>query len=252
MTGGALLLQAGLGLLLFAGADVVPLLVFVVPAGLRARDAAQLTGTAAHQRSEEVGVRLVVTPCEGLVLGELLACEVELLLANNCRHFCHRDPLLRRKRDGRVVRVSYGVGGGAPDLRGPVARAAGVDSSGVDGVGQYSAQCGHAPHLPAPGRGDAPNLQMPRNPKEARSFFKVHREDLSDHRGLRLIWPHSRRVAGPVGVDAVAVGDVCPRQEQPGFVLGKPTSAHPLREQRPLVLSHRSADLQEELVVLGS
>src|SRR5215210_3458629 len=72
VTGGTLLLQAGLGLLVLAGADVVPLPVFVVPAGLRARDAAQLAPSATHQRPQQVGMRFVVAFGKGLVLGELL------------------------------------------------------------------------------------------------------------------------------------------------------------------------------------
>src|SRR5215211_8000945 len=80
VTGGTLLLQAGLGLLVLAGADVVvPLPVFVVPAGLRARDAAQLAPSATHQRPQQVGMRFVVAFGKGLVLGELLFHKVELL-----------------------------------------------------------------------------------------------------------------------------------------------------------------------------
>ena len=93
--GGTLLLQAGLGLLVLAGADVVPLLlVFVVLGDLRARDRAKLTPSAAHQRPQQVVVGLIVALGEGFVLGELLACEVELLLVDHRRHGGNRNPLI--------------------------------------------------------------------------------------------------------------------------------------------------------------
>src|SRR5215207_1139321 len=184
---GTLLLQATLSLFELARTHVVPLLSVVgLPAGLGPRYGAQLAPSATHQRPEQIVVSLVVAPGEGFVPGELLACEVELLLAHHCRHAGHRDPLLRRQRDGRVVRVSYGVGGRAPNLGGTVAHAAGVDSSGVDGVGEYPAQGGHAPDLPAPRSGGAQGLQVTGNAKQARSLFEVGGEDLRDHCRLRL------------------------------------------------------------------
>ena len=155
-------------------------------------------------------MRLVVAPRERLVFGELFSCEVELLLANHLRHGGHRDPLLWRQRDGRVVRAPYGVGGGASDPWRPVAHTAGVYSSGVDGVGQYPAQGGHAPHLPASGCKDAPGLQVPGDAKEARPLFEVDREDLRYHRGLRFVQPHPRGVTRSVRVHLVAVGHVRP------------------------------------------
>jgi hypothetical protein len=125
---GALLFRIILGPVELARAHVVSVLsVVVFPAGSRPRYGTQHAGTAAHQRPEKVLVGLVVVLGEGLVLGELLFCEVELLLAHHRRHLCNEDPLLLGQRDGGVVGVSYGVGGRASDLWGTVAHAPGVD-----------------------------------------------------------------------------------------------------------------------------
>src|SRR5215208_8093480 len=166
------LLQATLSLFELARTHVVPLLSVVgLLASLGARYGAQLAPSATHQCSQQVVVSLVVAPGEGFVPGELLACEVELLLAHHRRHAGHRDPLLRRKRNGRVVRMSYGASSGAPYPGGTVACAASVDLTCIDGIGQYPAQGGHPPDLPAPRSGDTLGLQMPGNTKQARSLF---------------------------------------------------------------------------------
>ncbi len=132
---------------------------------------------------------------------------------------------------------------------GAVAHAPSVDFARVDGVGHYPAQGGGAPRLPTPGSRDAHLPQMPRDAEEARPRLEVGREDLRDHRRLRLVKPHPCRVAGSVGIHPQTVGGVRPRQQKPRLVLGEPAPAHPLREQRPLVLGHGPSDLQKELVV---
>jgi len=142
---------------------------------------------------------LVVAPGEGLVLGELLFGEVELLLADHSRHLGHEDPLLGRQRDRGVVRMAYGMGGRASDPGRAVAYAPGVDPARVEGVGQYPAQGGRAPRLPASGRRDSHLAQVPGDTEEARPLLEVGRENLRDHRGLRLVKGYPRRVAGPVG-----------------------------------------------------
>src|SRR5215203_2194345 len=205
---GTVLLQATLSLFELARTHVVPLLSVVgLLASLGARYRAQLAPSATHQCSQQVVVSLVA-PGEGFVPGELLACEVELLLAHHRRHAGHRDPLLRRKRHGGVVRMSYGAGGRAPNLGGTVAYATSVDLTCVDltcvdGIGQYPAQCGHAPDLPAPRSRDAQYLQVPGDAEEARSLFEVHSEDLCHHCRLGLLGSYFRWIAGPVGIDPV-------------------------------------------------
>src|SRR3954454_4408235 len=133
---GALLLRRALSLVELARAHVVSLLaVLVLPEGLGDRYGSLHALSAAHQSPQEVLVGLVVAPGEGPVLGELLSYEVELLLANDRGHLCHRDPLLRWERDGRVVGMAYGVGGRAPDLRRAIAHTPGSDFARVNGVG---------------------------------------------------------------------------------------------------------------------
>src|ERR671911_2071181 len=247
---GAFLLRRALSLVELARAHVVSLLaVVVLPEGFGDRYGSQHALSAAHQSPQEVLVGLVVAPGEGLVPGEFLFREVELLLAHHRRHLGHEGPLLLWQRLGGVVGMSYGVGCRAPDPGGTVAHAPGVDPASVDGVGQYPAQGGRAPRLPAPWSGDAHLPKVPGDTEEARSRLEVGREDLRDRRGLRLVETHPGRIARSVGVDPKTVGGVRPGQQKPRFVLGQPSPAHPLGEQRPLVLGHRSADLQEQLVV---
>ena len=90
---------------------------------------------------------------------------------------------------------------------------------------------------------------MPGYTEEGRPRLEVGREDLRDHSRLRLVEAHSGGIARPVGIHPQTVGGVRPRQQEPRLVLGKPPAAHPLGEQRPLVLGHRSPYLQKELVV---
>src|SRR5215210_3757949 len=116
-----------------ARAHVVSLLaVVVLPATPGACYGSLHALATAHQCPQEMLVGLVVAPGEGLVPGELLFREIELLLADQSRHLCHEDLLLLGQRDSRVVGVSYGVGGRAADLRRPVAHTPGVDLARVD------------------------------------------------------------------------------------------------------------------------
>src|SRR5687767_13381871 len=132
--------------------------------------------------------------------------EVELLLAHHRRHLCNEDPLLLRKRNSRVMGMTYGVRGRVTDLRRAVTHAPGVDLARVDGVGQYPAQGGRAPRLPTPGRRDTHLPQVPRDAKEAHPWFQISREDLRNHRGLRLVRLHPGGVAESVGIDPQTVG----------------------------------------------
>ena len=132
---------------------------------------------------------------------------------------CNEDPLLRWKRNSRVMGMTYGVGGRATDLRRAVTHAPGVDLARVEGVGQYPAQGGRAPRLPAPGRRDTHLPQVPREAKEAHPWFQISREDLRNHRGLRLVRLHPGGVARSVGIDPQTVGGVRPRQQEPALYL---------------------------------
>src|SRR3712207_4908133 len=52
-----------------------------------------------------------------------------------------------------------------------------------------------------------------------------------------------------VGIGPETEGHSPPRQQLSGAQLGEPPAAHPLGDQRPFVLGHRSPYLQQELVV---
>ena len=74
-------------------------------------------------------------------------------------------------------------------------------------------------------------------------------EQLRDQRRLAGLHPHRSRPAGPLGVQPVPERRRGPRQQRARPQLGLPPAAHPLGDQRPLVLRDRPADLQQQLVV---
>ena len=53
----------------------------------------------------------------------------------------------------------------------------------------------------------------------------------------------------PIRIDAKSVGRHRPGQEEAGLQLAQAAAAHPLGDQAALVLRHRAADLQQQLVV---
>ena len=71
---------------------------------------------------------------------------------------------------------------------------------------------------------------------------------LDDHGGHRINLQRGRR-ARSFGVGAIAEGRPGPGQELPRADLRLAPPAHPLGDEGALVLGHRAADLQEELVM---
>lgn len=148
----------------------------------------ELAPPAATDHSpQEVGVLLVVAPCERAVVRELLSDQLEVLFSYDSRHAPHRDPLLWWERDSGVVGPSDGAESGSPYLGRPVRHTPGVDLSGVDGISQYPAQGGERPDLPPPGREDPTGFEFLRDPKEALAFLEVHRKYLCHYGCLLLI-----------------------------------------------------------------
>ena len=80
-------------------------------------------------------------------------------------------------------------------------------------------------------------------------LLQVPGEELRDERRGRGIPPHARRVARVLRVDLVAQGHADPRQELARAEPVEAPPAHPLGDERALVLGDRAANLQEQLVV---
>jgi hypothetical protein len=74
-------------------------------------------------------------------------------------------------------------------------------------------------------------------------------EHFLDHGRFRRLDRDAGRIAGAIRVEPVAVRWPAPRQQAAGAQLRLPTAAHALGDQRALVLGHRAADLQEQLVL---
>ena len=79
--------------------------------------------------------------------------------------------------------------------------------------------------------------------------FEVPLEHLRRQRRLCGVPPDSGRLPRPVGVQPVPERRRGPRQQRARPQPGLPPAAHPLGDQRPLVLRDRPADLQQQLVV---
>jgi hypothetical protein len=78
---------------------------------------------------------------------------------------------------------------------------------------------------------------------------RVGGEQLLDHHGSDRVDLDGGGVAGSLGVQPVAVGRPCPRQQLPAAQSGLPPAPHPVGDQGPLVLGHRPADLGHQLLV---
>ncbi len=123
------------------------------------------------------------------------------------------------------------------------------------GVADVGGVLEDAPYgTPGPGaftRGgkDASFHEQPGDASQGRPSLQVPSEHLAHDRRLVPFHSQTRRVARPFGIGAVAEGHPHPGQELPGAQLRQAPAAHPLCDERPLVLGHRSPYLQQELVV---
>ena len=102
---------------------------------------------------------------------------------------------------------------------------------------------------PPLGAGTPRPVSRRREPVDGCLGFEVPVEQLRHQRRLPGLCPHRRRQAGPLGVQPVPERRRGPRQQRARPQLRLPPAAHPLGDQRPLVLRDRPADLQQQLVV---
>jgi hypothetical protein len=188
------------------------------------------------------------------VTGRALLVGVELglhlgedLLADD-RRDRHRDPVLLRPRGMALARP------GREHRRLAAAGwrhlgAVGQCPAGIGRVPQDAPDAGHVPARPAH-RGGHPQIGQPRRELvDGCPGFEVPVEQLRDQRRLPGVYPHRIGPAGPVRVQAVPERSRGPRQQRARPQLRLPTPAHPLGDQRPLVLRDRAADLQQQLVM---
>ncbi len=128
-------------------------------------------------------------------------------------------------------------------------RSVGIDLPQIDGITQHPPQARPAP-VPPPMGGERPLLlQRGDDGAQRRPILQVAGEDLLDHRAFCRIHLHAGRIAGAVGIDAVAIGHAGPGQERPGAQFRQPSPPHPLGNEGALVFGDGSTDLQQQLVV---
>src|SRR3954462_2054276 len=208
------------------------------------RQTAPLTRQATHATTDEgpqqIGMSRIVATSKLPVLREFVLHAFELLLGDNGRDRRNRDPVLPRSHaPGRSRRA-----GTARLLEAP-----GIDLAGVDRVGQDAAQGLHVPAALTPRRRHPVLVQLLGQAIETASLLSIPDEHLSDCGGFGRVLAQASRVTGVIGIHTVAVRRLRPGQQDSGLKLAKTATAHPFRDQAALVLGHRAADLQQELVV---
>ena len=171
----------------------------------------------------------------------------ERLLGHDRRDW-HLDPLLLRPRGmgdarpGRQQRRFAPAGRRRPG-------AIGHRPAGIGRVAQDAAHAGHGPPRLAR-RGRHPQPGQPRRELiQGCRRLQVPVEQLRDQHRLLRLYPDRGRVPGPVQVQAVAERRPSPRQQRARPKPGVPAAPHPLSDQRALVLGHRPADLQQQLIM---
>jgi len=119
-------------------------------------------------------------------------------------------------------------------------------------IGRVAENPAHAGDVPAwlARRGCHPQAgQPPGELVDGCLRLQVPVEHLGNQHRLAGLDPDCGRVAGSLGIQTVAERRRGPRQQCARPQPGLPAAAHPLRDQRSLVLGHRTADLQQQLVV---
>jgi hypothetical protein len=194
-------------------------------------------------------VRRVVPARKGPVRRQLGLRLVEVRPAHHGRHLANEEPGVGGPRHGRAarapdrVRRRAAVGGRA------AARAPGVDLPRVGRVAQDAADRGARPPRRAGRRGHASRIEARGEPRQRGARLAVHGGQLGHHGGLGRVENHAPRIARAVRARAVAIGWARPGQQAAGAQPGEPAAAHPLGDERPLVLRHRAADLQQQVAV---
>jgi hypothetical protein len=211
--------------------------------------AATPTSAAADQAAQEVLMHPVVASCHASIIAQPLLRAIELLLADDGRHGRDRDPFGRVRQPRAALAVADRQQGGAAPLRRIPAQPIGEDLPEVDGIGQHAAQDGGTPPPVSPGGGNAKAMQMLHQGRHRGALVGEPGEQVADHGGLRLVQPHAGWVTRPFGVEPVAVGRPRPGQQGAGTQLAQATTPHPLGDQGSLVLGHRAADLEQQLVM---
>jgi hypothetical protein len=119
-------------------------------------------------------------------------------------------------------------------------------------IGRVAQDAAHAGGVPArlTRRGRHPQVGQPLGePVHGRLRLQVPVEQLRDQHRLGLLHPDPGRIPGPLGVQPVAEWRRGPGQQRACPQLGLPPAAHPLGDQRALILGDRPTDLQQQLIV---
>ncbi len=188
------------------------------------------------------------------VAGRALLVDVELgldlgegLLADDLRDR-HLDPVLFRPRGMALAPAGRQQCRSALAGRGHLG-AVGHGPAGIGRVPQDAPEAGHVPPRLAH-RGRHSQAGQPHGELiQGGLRLQVPAEQLRHQHRLPGLGPDRGRVPGPVRIEPVAERRPGPRQQRARPQPGMPPAPHPLGDQRPLVLGHRPADLQQQLVM---
>jgi hypothetical protein len=231
------------GALPLAAAEVIG-----VPPARHSR-ARQAAAAAAHQRTQQIAVRRVVAGSKGMVRRQLGLHLLELRLTHHGRNLRYQDPALGGLRHRRAAGMPDRVGRRAAMRRCAGPHALRIDLPGVGRIAQDATNRGARPPRRARGRGNAARVQTGGELHQRNPRLSVHGEQLGHDGRLRRIERDTPWVTRSIRAQPIGVGRAGPGQQRPGTQLGQPAAAHPLGDQRALVLGHRAADLQQQMVM---
>jgi hypothetical protein len=125
----------------------------------------------------------------------------------------------------------------------------GRDLPQIDRIAQHPAERGTAPLMSPVGRGRPLAREGPDHAPKRRPVFQIACEEFLDHGPLCRVDTHPTRITWSVWVDTVALRHAGPGQQRPRAQLVEPSAPHPLGNEGPLLFGHRSANLQQQLVM---
>jgi hypothetical protein len=212
-------------------------------------EAGALALPTTDQRTQQVAMRRIVAGGKLPVLRHFRLYRGKLLGGDNRWHLTNGDPFARLRRGVMRRAAADRSQGGVPLLGGPGPRAPGVEGAGIDRIGEHIPQAGGIPAPMAVRRTDLVGHEVLGQPAEAVAFCYIVGEYLAYDHGGHRIQAHAGRVARAAGIDRIAKGRASPGQQAPGLQFGLTPPLHALGDQGALVLGHRAADLQDQLVV---
>lgn len=209
--------------------------------------AAALTAPAADQSAQQIQVHLIVLCRHLTIIHQPLGSGVKLLPWEDHGDGRHSNPFCRVPDAACSIPTANWSQRTAAGLCRAHVHPVGKDLTRIGGIGQQAAQRRRAPDGAPVWRCDAETGQPLDHGRDGGSV-DVLGEDLAHDGGLGIVNTYSSWIARVIRFETEVKGSLGPGQQRSSFEPEQPPPAHPLRDQRALVLGHSSADLQQVLI----